>query len=113
MKRGDVVIVVLPGDYGKPRPAIVVQGDAMLRGGPSSIVLCPTTTSMSDRKTFRVRLQPSAANGLHAACEIMTEKITAAATHRIGSVVGELDANSMRQIDAALCVVLGLIDAGS
>lgn len=84
----------------------------MLRGGPSSIVLCPTTTSMSDRKTFRVRLEPSATNGLHAACEIMTEKITAASIRRIGDVVGELDATNMRQVDAALCVVLGLTDSG-
>ncbi|EQD75369.1 transcriptional modulator of MazE/toxin, MazF, partial [mine drainage metagenome] len=27
MKRGDVVTVVAPGDYGKPRPALVVQSD--------------------------------------------------------------------------------------
>jgi len=28
MKRGDVVTVAATGDYGKPRPAIVVQSDA-------------------------------------------------------------------------------------
>ena len=27
MRRGDVVLVVVPGDYGKPRPAVVVQTD--------------------------------------------------------------------------------------
>ena len=26
-RRGDVVICVLSGDYGKPRPAVVVQSD--------------------------------------------------------------------------------------
>ena len=27
MKRGDLVTVALPGDFGKPRPALVVQAD--------------------------------------------------------------------------------------
>jgi mRNA interferase MazF len=27
MKRGDIVTVSLPGDYGKPRPALVIQSD--------------------------------------------------------------------------------------
>ena len=27
MKRGDVVIVSAPGDFGKPRPAVVIQSD--------------------------------------------------------------------------------------
>jgi hypothetical protein len=27
MRRGDLVVVSLPGDYGKPRPALVVQCD--------------------------------------------------------------------------------------
>lgn len=27
MKRGDIITVALSGDYGKPRPAVVVQND--------------------------------------------------------------------------------------
>ena len=27
MKRGDLVTIALQGDYGKPRPALVVQSD--------------------------------------------------------------------------------------
>jgi mRNA interferase MazF len=27
MKRGDLVAVALSGDYGKPRPALIVQAD--------------------------------------------------------------------------------------
>jgi mRNA-degrading endonuclease toxin of MazEF toxin-antitoxin module len=32
MKRGDVVTVAAAGDYGKPRPAVIVQTDALARG---------------------------------------------------------------------------------
>jgi mRNA interferase MazF len=28
MRRGDIVTVALHGDSGKPRPALVIQGDA-------------------------------------------------------------------------------------
>ena len=28
MRRGDVVAVAVSGDYGKPRPAVIVQSDA-------------------------------------------------------------------------------------
>ena len=28
MRRGDLVTVVTSGDYGKPRPALIVQADA-------------------------------------------------------------------------------------
>jgi hypothetical protein len=33
IKRGDVVICAAPGDYGKPRPAVVVQSDLFNGGG--------------------------------------------------------------------------------
>ena len=29
MKRGDIVIVSAAGDYGKPRPAVVIQSDRL------------------------------------------------------------------------------------
>ena len=34
MKRGDIVLAVARGDYGKPRPAVIVQSDDL----PLSIV---------------------------------------------------------------------------
>ena len=44
-KRGDLVTVSLPGDYGKPRPALVIQND--LLNELDSLVLCPVS---SDQK---------------------------------------------------------------
>jgi hypothetical protein len=39
MRRGDVVTVAASGDYGKLRPAVIVQTDA-LPGAHASVVIC-------------------------------------------------------------------------
>jgi len=41
-KRGDLVTVSLSGDYGKPRPALVIQNDLLEE--LDSVVLCPVTS---------------------------------------------------------------------
>lgn len=43
MTRGDLFTVVLPGDYGKPRPAVLVQNDAL--AGFDSVILCPLSSA--------------------------------------------------------------------
>jgi mRNA interferase MazF len=40
-QRGDLVTVSLPGDYGKPRTALVIQSD--LLNELDSVVFCPVT----------------------------------------------------------------------
>jgi len=59
MKRGDIVTVALPGDYGKPRPAVIVQSDDLTEAGSASMVLCPITSHLQDVETFRLTLNPS------------------------------------------------------
>jgi len=43
MSRGDVVIVAASRDYGKPRPAVIVQSNA-LPDSHASIVICQMTS---------------------------------------------------------------------
>ena len=47
MKRGDVVTVAAAGDYGRPRPAVIVQTDA-LPAAHASVVVCQMTFDNSD-----------------------------------------------------------------
>lgn len=63
IRRGDVVTVAAPGDYGKPRPAVIVQSDAF-PDAHASVIVCQMTSSVADAPDFRVTLEPSAANGL-------------------------------------------------
>ena len=37
MRRGDLVAVVMTGDFGKPRPALVVQSDQFDRTGAATV----------------------------------------------------------------------------
>ena len=47
MRRGDVVTVAAAGDYGKPRPAVIVQTDA-LPAEHASVVVCQMTSEGDD-----------------------------------------------------------------
>ena len=54
IKRGDVVICAAPGDYGKPRPAVVVQSD-LFNGTHSSVAVCLITSHLEEAPLFRIR----------------------------------------------------------
>ena len=51
MKRGDIVTVALQGDYGKPRPAVVIESDMIPPG--DSVILCPISSTLHIAGPFR------------------------------------------------------------
>src|SRR5580704_11471006 len=88
MRRGQFVTVAAPGDYGKPRPALVVQSD--LFAELPSVVICPlTTTIRTDAGLFRLDVEPSPRNGLQQSSQIAIDKITVVPIAKIGAVLGE------------------------
>jgi mRNA interferase MazF len=52
LKRGDLVVVALPGDYGKPRPALIVQAD-LFNETHVSVTVVPVTSTLVDAPLFR------------------------------------------------------------
>lgn len=108
MKRGDVVLAVLPGELGKPRPAIVLQSDLLNEKEPSSFIVCPLTTTLWSQPNVRVMIEPSAQNGLRERSEAMVDKLIAASKQRLRTVIGHIDETVMRAIDRSLVLVLGL-----
>jgi mRNA interferase MazF len=52
MSRGELVVVAAPGDYGKPRPAVIVQSNAIPESH-ASVVICPMTSDLADAD-FRI-----------------------------------------------------------
>jgi mRNA interferase MazF len=109
MRRGDVVTVVAAGDYGKPRPAVVVQTDA-LPAEHASVVVCQMTSELNDAPEFRLTLEPTKGNGLRARSQVMADKPTTIRRERVGRVVGRLDAEDLARLNVALAFVMGLAD---
>ncbi|MGH9722059.1 MAG: type II toxin-antitoxin system PemK/MazF family toxin [Bryobacteraceae bacterium] len=105
--RGDVVICALPGDYGKPRPAVVVQSD-LFNQTHASVVLCPISSEVTGLSLFRVSVARSAVSGLAADSEIMADKISAVKQARIRRRLGALSHDHMQALDRALRLWLDL-----
>lgn len=70
MRRGDLVTVAATGDYGKPRPAVIVQTDAFPESH-SSVVVCQLTSELADAPDFRVTIGPRPENGLRFTSQVM------------------------------------------
>jgi mRNA interferase MazF len=109
MRRGDVVTVAVPGDYGKPRPAVIIQSDAF-PATHASVVICQMTSDLVDAPDFRVTIQPGAANGLDLPSQIMADKPVTVRRARIGRQIGHLAPADIRRLDTALAFVIGLAD---
>jgi mRNA interferase MazF len=105
-KRGGLFTVSLPVDYGKPRPALVIQND--LLNELDSLVLCPVS---SDLRTadFRVTVEPSAENGLRQTSQVMVDKLSTLPRHKVGETFGRLEIEKMRAVDRAMMLVIGVI----
>jgi mRNA interferase MazF len=99
--RGDIVVAVLPGDYGKGRPALVVQSDAF-NATHASIVVCPITSHLVEAPLFRIALAPSKETGLEAKSQVMIDKMMAIRRERIARAIGRVDPPRMREVDRAL-----------
>src|ERR1700733_7036043 len=112
MRRGDVVTVAATGDYGKPRPAVIVQTDA-LPAEHASVVVCQMSSECSDAPDFRVTIDPTESNGLRVRSQVMADKPVTIRRDRIGRQVGHLDDNDIGRLNIALAFVMGLADRRS
>jgi mRNA interferase MazF len=106
MKRGDLVTVAVSGDYGKPRPALIVQANAF-ELHPSVIVL-PLTSEMHDAPLIRVTVAASDSTGLRVPSQIMVDKATAVPRVKLGVRIGQVDEATLQAVNEALSGFLGL-----
>lgn len=104
-----MVTVAATGDYGKPRPAVIVQTDA-LPAEHASVVVCQMTSECSDAPDFRVIIDPTEKNGLRVRSQVMADKPVTIRRERIGRQVGRLDDRDIARINIALAFVMGLAD---
>lgn len=108
MKRGDLVTVALSGDYGKPRPALVIQSN--LFADHPSVTLLPLTSELRETPIFRVRVQPDQANRLRVPSDVMIDKLHTVARDKIHAPFGSIASEQLIEVERAVAVWLGIAD---
>ncbi|MGA7981300.1 MAG: type II toxin-antitoxin system PemK/MazF family toxin [Chromatiaceae bacterium] len=106
MKRGDLVTIAMQGDFGKPRPALVIQADQFEELG--TVTILPVTSTLIEAPLFRITVQPSGDNGLQKASQVMADKAMTVKRDKVGSVVGRIEADALVAVERSLAVFLGI-----
>jgi mRNA interferase MazF len=82
------------------RYAVVVQADELLE--LSTVLVAPTSTAAPPR-SFRPTIELGRVE-----TRVLVEQTTAVSRERLGRSAGRLSAEELRELDAALALVLGL-----
>ncbi|MGA0532623.1 type II toxin-antitoxin system PemK/MazF family toxin [Hansschlegelia sp. KR7-227] len=106
MRRGDLVTVAMSGDFGKPRPAVVIQSDQF--DATATVTLLLLSSSLVDAPLIRLTVQPSPENGLLKPSQIMVDKAMSVRRDKIGEPFGRLDGAAMVAVNRSLAVFLGI-----
>ena len=98
--------VVLPGELGKPRPAVIVQAEML--AGTGLVMLVPLSSTLVDAPLIRPLLEPTPANGLREPSQAMVDVIMSVRRDRVGARIGRLEEEAMLAVTRSLAVFLGI-----
>jgi mRNA interferase MazF len=109
-QRGDLWLVALgaarAGEPGKHRPAVVVSVDEILSGiDDELVVVVPVSSSLADNP---LRPHISRTEGVDVGSVAVCRGIRAVARTRLVERLGTLAPDTVRQIERALALVLGI-----
>lgn len=107
MNRGHIVTIVVQGDFGKPRLALIIQSDAF-NDTHATITVLLVSSEIVNAPLFRINVEPSPDNGLQKSCQIQVDKPMTLKREKIGAVIGRIDDATMLQVNRALVVWMGL-----
>lgn len=106
MKRGTLVTIALSGDFGKPRPALIIQSDQFNETGSVTVLLVSAT--LVDAPLIRITVEPSQMNGLNKRSQVMVDKAMTVRRDKIGATIGHLEAETMLSVTRSLAVFLAI-----
>jgi mRNA interferase MazF len=112
-RRGDVWLVALGaargGEPGKHRPAVIVSVDDILTGiDDELVVVVPVSSSRSGTP---LRPDVSSAEGVDTASVAVCRSVRAVARTRLVERLGTLTPDTLRQVERALALILGIGEA--
>lgn len=106
MNRGDFVTIAMQGDFGKPRPALVIQADPFSEHASVTVVLVSST--LVNAPLLRVTIEPSETNGLQKPSQVMIDKAMTVKRDKLGEAFGSASDASMLEVGRCLAVFLGI-----
>ena len=114
LRRGDVCLVSFDPTVGreirKTRPALVIQNDIGNQYSPLTIVAAVTSQLSPQPFPVEVVVEPSNANGLSKPSAIRLDQIRTIDGRMILKRLGSADGATMRGVDDAIRISLGLVD---
>jgi len=105
VRRGDLVTIAMQGDFGKPRPALVIQSDQFDAHATVTVLLLSST--LIEAPLFRLTVDPTQGNGLRKPSQIMVDKAMTVKREKLGEVFGRIDDSAMVAVNRALALFLG------
>jgi mRNA interferase MazF len=105
MRRGDLVTIALQGEFGKPRPALVIQSD--LFSGTATVTVLVKSSTLIAAPLFRLTISPTPENGLRELSQIVIDKAMTLPREKVGEAFGRLDDAVMIAVNRALALFLG------
>jgi len=106
VRRGDLITVALSGDYGKPRPALVIQSDFLPE--TDSVLVCLLTTMLRAAPLYRLSLPAGEGAGLREPSQVMVDKVVAVRRDLCGAPLGRADDAALLAL--GLAFVVGIAD---
>ncbi len=104
--RGDFVTIVTQGDFGKPRPALIISADQFSAIG--SLTVLPITSALIDAPLLRITVHPSAQNGLQKISQIMIDKALTLRKDKVGETFGQIESALLKEVERNLAVFFGI-----
>jgi mRNA interferase MazF len=112
-QRGDIYLVEFDPARGheikKTRPAVVVQNNIGNRHSPVTIVAAVTSRRSPVPYPVEVPVEPTKTNGLRVPSAIQLSQLRSIDQGRLGKRLGTLDTVTMRRVDEAIKISLGLV----
>ena len=87
MRQGQIITIAMQGDFGKPRPALIIQSDSF-NESHSSITVLLVSSELVDAPLFRINLTPNIDNGLNKPCQILVDKPMTVKREKLGTSIG-------------------------
>lgn len=106
-RRGDLVTVAVQGNFGKPRPALVIQSDLFNESHPT-VMLCLVSSDLREAPLFRLTVGPTVENGLKLESQVQIDKVMTVLREKLGPAFGRLDDATMLKVNRALALFMGI-----